>query len=92
MPVSSLTIVGLSSGPDAVVRAQDAAGMSVIVLLIAAGGVVAGGFPVRVRLGGALGPVRRYLHAGVRVLLDEPDRPPFPAVRGRSSPMSTVTH
>ena len=44
MPVSSLTIVGLSSGGDALVGAAGAAGMSVIVLLIAAGGLVAGGF------------------------------------------------
>ena len=46
MPVSSLTVVAISTAGDALVGEKAAAVMSVVILLIAAGGTVAAGFLV----------------------------------------------
>ena len=60
------------------VRAQDAAGMSVIVLLIAAGGAIATGFLFAFVWAVRSGQFDDTCTPAIRVLLDDPRRQSFP--------------
>jgi cbb3-type cytochrome oxidase maturation protein len=65
---------------------QDAARMSVIVLLIAAGGLVAGGFLCAFVWAVRAGQFDDVCTPAVRMLMDETGDPPFPSRVERRQP------